>query len=229
MRSFLKFVMTGIGLVLILLGVAALLVFTQAQDILGVRVGGVVSDALGTEARVGGVGIDPRARAVVLRDFALKNPAGFAEGDALTAGRVMVVFSLRSLLAKQPAVARVELRDAHVYNRYELGRGTNLAALARQYAAAPADTGAQFTVGKIVCEGGKLHLSTNLLPGASVPINLAKIEMEDVAHGKPVTTEYATSLFLRTLLKEVLTLKGLGSSVYETIGAELKGLDRDAP
>ena len=65
------------------------------------------------------------------------------------------------------------------------------------------------------------------LPGASVPINLGKIEMADLAHGEPITTEYTTSLFLRTLLKEVITVKGLGATIYDSIGAELKGLEKD--
>jgi hypothetical protein len=228
MLSFLRFVLTGIGLVLILLGVGALLAFTQAQDFLGARVGRIVSDALGAEARVGGIGLDPRVGAVVLKDVALRNPAGFKEGDAIACGRVLVVFSFRSLISEHPAISLVELRDTHVYNRYEAGRGTNLAALARQYAAAPPQDGAKFTVSKLVCQRGKLHLSTNLLPGVSVPIHLAKIELQDVAHGKPVTTEQITSLFLRTLLKEVLTVKGLGASLYETVESEIEGLEKDA-
>jgi uncharacterized protein involved in outer membrane biogenesis len=227
MRAFLKFVLTGIGLVLILLGVAALLLFTQAQDFLGTRVGRVVSEALGSDARIGGVGLDPRLRAVMLKDVALKNPAGFKEGDALTCGSVLIVFSFRTLLTEQPAIHLVELRDTHIYSRYEIGQGTNLAALAKRYGTAPVNADLKFTVDKLVCEGAKLHLSTNLLPGASVPINLSKIEMVDLAHGKPITTEYTTSLFLRTLLKEVITVKGLGATIYDSIGAELKDLEKE--
>ncbi len=227
MRSFLKFTLTGIGLVLILLGVAALLVFTQAQDFLGTRVGRIVSEALGSDARVGGVGLDPRIRAVLLKDVALKNPAGFKEGEALTCGSVLVVFSFRTLLSEEPAIQLIELRDTHINSRHEAGRGTNLAALAKRYGEAPAQDGLKFTVDKLVCEDAKLHLSTNLLPGASVPINLAKIEMVDLAHGKPITTEHTTSLFLRTLLREVITVKGLGASIYDSIGAELKDLEKE--
>lgn len=228
MRSFLKFTLTGIGLVLILLGVGALLLFTQAQDFLGARVGRIVSSALGSNAAVGGIGLDPGKRAVVLKDIALKNPAGFQEGDALTAGEVLIVFSFRTLITKEPAISLLELRDTHVYQRYEVGRGTNLAALAKQYAATPIDAGPRFTVDKLLCKDGKLHMSTNLVPGVSVPINMAKIEIDDLAQGEPITTERATSIFLRTLLKEVVTVKGLGSSIYETIESELKGLDAPA-
>lgn len=227
MRGFLKFFLTGVGLVLILIGVGFLLLFTQAQDFLGARVGRVVSEALGADARIGGIGLEPSIRAVVLKDFALKNPAGFQEGDALTCGSVLVVFSLRTLLNKEPAISLIELKDAHVYNRHEIGKGTNLAALAKQYGETPQREDLAFTVDKLVCEEGKLHLSTNLLPGASVPINLADIEMVDLAHGQPITTEYTTSLFLRTLLQEVLTVKGLGASLYNTISEELKGLEKD--
>jgi hypothetical protein len=227
MRSFVKFTLTGIGLVLILLGVGALLIFTQAQDFMGARVGRIVSSALGSEARVGGISLDPRRRAVVLNDFALQNPQGFKAGDALTSERVLVVFSVSTLISKEPAISLIELEGTHVYSRYEIGQGTNLAALAKKYAEAPVNENVQFTVDRLVCKDGKLHLSTNLLPGASVPINLAPIELEDLAQGEPVTTEQTASLFLRTLLREVLTLKGLGASVYDTIGAELKGLDKN--
>jgi len=226
MRSLLKFTMTGIGLVLILLGVAALLVYTQGQDFLGTRVGRIVSTALGSDARIGGIGIDPGKRAVVLKDVALKNPQGFKEGDALTCGRVNVVFSASTLISKEPVISLIELEDTHVYSRYEIGQGTNLNALAKKYAEAPANEDLQFIVRKLVCKDGKLHLSTNLLPGASFPINMDKIELVDLEHGKPITTEQTASLFIRSLLEEVLTLKGLGSSVYDTIGDELKGYEK---
>ena len=134
---------------------------------------------------------------------------------------------MSTLISKQPAIALIELEDTHVYNRYEVGRGTNLSAVAKKYAEAPMHEDLQFTVDRLVCKDGKLQLSTNLLPGASVPINMAKIEMKDVHHGKPLTAARPASLFLRTLLKEVLTVKGLGASIYDTIGDELNSLDKD--
>jgi hypothetical protein len=221
MTGIFKFVLTGIGLVLILIGVAALLVFTQAQDFLSHRIGAVMTEAFGAKAEIGGVRLSVRRHAVVLQKFRLGNPPGFQEGDALTCAQIYAVISPKSLISREPVVELLDLQGAEIYSRHETGRGTNLGALSKQLANAPGHL--SFKVETLRCEDGKLHLSTSLLPGASVPIPMTKVEIHDLDSGKPVNAAKTTAIFLRTVLRDVLTLKGLGASVYEAIKSELGG------
>ena len=224
MTGIFKFLLTGIGLVLILIGVAALLIFTQAQGFLSHRVSGVMSESFGTTADVGGVRVSIRHHAIVLQKFRLVNPPGFGEGDALTCAQVYAVISPKSLISREPVVELLDLQGAEVYSRHELGKGTNLGVLSRQLAVAPGHL--SFKVETLRCQEGHLHMSSSLLPGASVPIAMSKIEIHDLDSGKPVNAAKSTAIFLRTVLTDVLTLKGLGTSIYDAIKSELGGGDK---
>ncbi len=226
MTGIFKFFLTGIGLVLILIGVAALLVFTQAHDFLSHRVGTVMSDAFGTTAHVGGVRVSLRRRAIVLQQFRLANPPGFDKGDALTCAQVYAVLSPKSLISREPVVELLDLQGTKIYSQHQLGKGTNLGALSQQLAQAPGRF--SFKVETLRCQDGQLYLSSSLLPGASVPIPLSKIEIHDLDSGKPVNAAKSTAIFLRTVLTDVLTLKGLGASIYDAIKSELGGGDQPA-
>ncbi len=223
MTGIFKFVLTGIGLVLILIGVAALLVFTQAQDFLSHNVGGIMSEAFGTTAEVGGVRISVRRRAIVLQKFRLANPPGFEKGDALTCDQVYATLSPKSLISREPVVELLDLQGAHIYSQHERGKGTNLGVLSKQLAEAPGRL--SFKVETLRCADGKLHVSTSLIPGASVPINMSKIEIHNLDSGKPVNAAKSTAIFLRTVLTDTLTLKGLGTSIIDSIKSEIGGGD----
>lgn len=226
MKSFIKFSLTSIGLILILIGVVGLLVVTQAQDFLSRNVANVLSEAFASDAVVKGVTLDPGHRAIILEDFSLKNPPGFKEGDALTCDKVHVVFDPKTFISRYPVIELVDLEGAHIYYRYELGDGTNIGAIAKRLSNESSEHTSRFRIETLRCKEGKLHLSSNLLPGASVPVNMVKIEVKDLNEGEPITASKVTSIFLLSVLKEAVTLKGLVGSVSDSLREDISGLEK---
>jgi len=215
MRSFFKFVLTGIGLVLILIGVGALLVFTQAHDFFSARIGNVMSEAFDTKASISGLRISVRRHALVLKDFTLANPPGYPEENALACAQVYVVMSPKTLISREPVVELLDLQGATIRIHHKMGSGSNLGALAETLAAA--DGRVQFTVETLRCTGGNVYLSSNLVPGADVPYSLSKVEIKNLDSGKPVNAAKSTAIFLRTVLADVVTFKGIGASIMDAI------------
>lgn len=221
MRSFLKFVLTGIGLVLILIGVAALLIFTQAHDFFSARIGSVMSDAFDTKAGISGMRISVRRHALVLKDFTLANPAGYPEENALTCAQVYVVMSPKSLISREPVVELLDLQGATVRIHHKMGSGSNLGVLANTLA--NAEGRVSFKVETLRCENGNVFLSSSLIPGAAMPYPLSKVEIKNLDSGKPVNAAKSTAIFLRTVLTDVVTLKGVGTSLLDALKGDLGG------
>lgn len=221
MRSFFKFVLTGIGLVLILIGVAALLVFTQAHDFFSARVGNVMSEAFDTKASISGIRVSVRRHALVLKDFTLANPPGFPEENALTCAQVYVVISPKTLISREPVVELLDLQGATIRVHHKAGTGSNLGVLANTLASAEGRV--SFTVETLRCANGQIYLSSSLIPGAEMPYPLSKVEIKNLGSGKPINAAKSTAIFLKTVLTDVVTLKGIGASVIDAIKGEFGG------
>jgi len=224
MKAFIKFVLTSAGMVLILLGVGFLRVFTQAQTYVTDRVGEVVTETFGADCRVGAVSLDPTRRALVLEEFAILNPPAFKEGEALTSSRVRLKFSPRTLVSDEAVIERIDLEDTKVLFRHELGRGTNIGAIAERLQSQPGG-GMRVRVERLVSEGGQAYVDTNLAPGGGVPINMVRIELENLESGEAITPAKVTSIFLLSVLKDVVTLKGVASSIVGRITEDVDGLE----
>ena len=162
MKSFVKFALTSVGLVLILLGVIGILVLTQAQNLLTKSVDEILTEAFGSSASVKGVPLNPADRTLVLHEFVLSNPEGFSPGDALRCARIELRLKPRTLLTKSPVIETMDIRGADILYRYELGRGTNIAAIARSLSKAKGEDAPTFKVEKLRCRDAKLHMSANL-------------------------------------------------------------------
>ncbi len=229
MKSFVKFALTSVGLALILLGVIGILVLTQAQNLLTKSVDEVLTQAFGSSASVKGVSLSPVDRTLVLHEFALSNPQGFSPGDALRCEKVKLRLKLPTLLTKSPVIETMDIEGADIRYRYELGRGTNIAALARALPKIESDDAMTFKVEKLRCRDAKLHMSANFIPGPDLALNVVTIRLENLENGAPITTSQATSIFLRSILAETLTVKGLLSPVFNKIRGEVDELNADNP
>ena len=227
MKSFVKFALTSVGLVLILIGVISVFVLTQAQDILTSAVDEVLTEAFGSSATVKSVSLSPGNRALVLHDFALANPEGFRPGDALRCERVYLRVKPRTFLTDSPVIERIDIEGADIEYRYELGRGTNIAAIARALSRQPVEDAPTYTVEKLRCRDAKIHFSANIIPAPDLPLKVVTIRLEDLDNGAPITTSQATSIFLRSILKETLTIKGLLGPIFEKIRREVDELAAD--
>ncbi len=227
MKSFVKFALTSVGLVLILIGVIGIFVLTQAQDFLTKAVDELLTEAFGSSASVKSVSLSPGNRALVLHEFALANPEGFAPGDALRCARVELRLKPRTFLTDAPAIETMDIEGADIHYRYELGRGTNIAALARTLSEKPVEDAPKFKVEKLRCRNAKVHFSANVIPGPDLALNVVTIRLENLENGAPVTTAQMTSIFLRSVLVETLTIKGLLSPVFAKIRGEVDELSVD--
>jgi len=223
MRSFFKVGLISIGLVLILIGVVGAMVLTQAQSLLTGVVEEMLTDAFGSSATVAAVTMSPSTGALLIHDFTLANPQGFIQGDAFTAKRIDVSMKPSSLLSRIHIIDKMEVVGGNVRLRYELGQGTNLGALANILAERPMGEATKFRVRELVCEEAKLHLDTNLLPTPGMSLNVVTLRLEDLENGSAVTSAQITSIFLRSVLMEVMTLKGLLSPVLEKMRGETGG------
>lgn len=227
MKSFVKFALTSVGLVLILLGVIGILVLTQAQNLLTNSVDEILTEAFGSSASVKGVSLKPAQRMLVLHEFVLSNPEGFSPGDALRCERIELRLKPRTLLTKSPVIEIMDIKGADILYRYELGRGTNIAAIARSLSETKGDDAPTFKVEKLRCRDAKLHMSANFIPGPDVVLNVVTIRLENLENGAPITTAEATSIFLRSVLVETLTVKGLLRPIFNKIRGEVDELDAE--
>lgn len=228
MKSTIKFIFTAIGLVLILVGVAAVLVLGQAQDLLTKGVEQVVTEAFGASASVQSIALRPGRRVLVLRKFSLANPEGFAEGDALNCDRIELQIRPASLLRREPIIESISIEGADIHYLFKLGRGTNIGTLAKNLSEKPDGSAATFKVERLTCTDAKVHLSANFMPKNGVTLNVVTINLKNLDEGKPITGAKATSIFLRSVLIETLTLKGLLKPAGKKLRNEVNDLDPDA-
>ncbi len=227
MKSFIKFALTSVGLVLILIGVIGIFVLTQAQQLLTNAMDEVLTDAFGSSASVKSVSLSPGNRALVLHEFALANPEGFAPGDALKCARIELRVKPGTFLTGAPSIETMDIKGADIDFRYELGRGTNIAAIARALSQEPVEDAPAFKVEKLRCRDAKIHFSANVIPGANLPLNVVTIRLDNLENGAPITAAQTTSIFLRSVLMETLSIKGLLSPVFAKVRGEVDELSAD--
>ncbi len=223
MKSFFKILLTGIGLVLILIGVGALLVFTQAHDFFSARVGNVMSEAFETKSSISGIRVSVRRHALVLKDFTLANPPGFPDENALTCAQVYIVMSPKSLISREPVVELLDLQGATLRVHHKMGEGSNIGVLAKTLASAEGRI--SFKVETLRCVNGNLFLSSSVVPGVEMPYPLSKVEINNLDSGKPVNAAKSTAIFLRTVLTDVITFKGVGAAIMDSLRGEASGAD----
>ena len=207
-RSALKFVLTAIGLVLIVIGLGGTFLLAQAQSALKKSVGEMLTDVFDQSASVGGVFIDPFQRALVLSDFRLDNPEGFKEGPMLEVPVVHIVPKWGYLFRDKPSIERISLNNADVYFRFELGDGSNLGVFADNLEER-AGGEQTITIDEIVAEDAEFHFANEWIPSSLMDFELVDIRIEDVGNGGSVTPAKVAIIFLRSVITEAVTLKGL--------------------
>lgn len=230
MKGCLKVSLTVIGLILILIAVGVLLLLSKAENHLRDGVQKAFEYATGADVELESVHAFPWRQTVEFRGLDFLNPPPFKDGAAIHLDRVSLLFDLRSIFSQAPRIRRILVDGARVNIRYEAGRGTNLGALTKHSEQPPESPSAQqqdsrrFLIDEFVCKGAKVALSANVAPVPPVSFELAPFKLSGDVGQRAVTTTEATSLFLRTLMRETLTMKGLLKPVASLIQGELGGL-----
>lgn len=210
MLSVLKFTMTGVGLVLIVIAIGAILFSTQVGKIGTRAVSSQLKEAFASEIEIGSVAVSPFRRAIEVRDFALLNPPDFKEGPAFTCKKLTVEFDLSTIFSDAPVIEELVIDGAEIHYRHEIGEGTNIGTLARLAEEKSAeDSSTAFVIKHLVCKNAKVSFSTNLIPKVHMGLDMVTVDLTDIHGAMAITNHETASIFLRSLIKETLTLKGL--------------------
>ncbi|NIA12650.1 MAG: AsmA family protein [Nitrospiraceae bacterium] len=234
MKGCLKIVVAAVGMVLILAAIATLLLITQTDTYANDALCRLISDAAKTEVTLDRVRLLPQQQAIELHGLTVMNPPPLKPEPAIEIGRLYIQFDLKTLLSKTPRIRRIEVDEAVVHLHYRAAKGTNiglLATRAQQAANAQPAPGSQaqdekrtFTIDEFTCKGASVSLSTNLLPASEVDLNIAPFTLTGDVANRDITPAELTAIFLRTLVRETVTLKGLLKPAASLIGQELKSL-----
>lgn len=229
MKAAIKFVMIVVGLALIAVSVAGLIFSSRLEGLLRPRLESRLGHIMGTDVEIAALQIAPARRGIELIDVTVLNPPSFKLGPALECKKITVRPVLQSLFSSAPAIEEILLDGMIIHLRYELGEGTNLGYLARQ-AASLAEQPATgwpimrraLRVNSIRCSVADMKIRSNVTPGIPLSLRIEAFELKDVGDGRPVSAAKLTSIILKSILMEVVTLKGLFRPLVDLIRGEVQ-------
>ncbi len=224
MKAAVRLIMTTVGLVLIAIAVGAIVLREQAGEFAKGRVARQMSHVLGTDTSVERISISPFERAIVLHRLAVKNPPEFKSGDAIRCEKLSLVPDWRTVFGRSPTVHELRLEGTEIDLRYELGRGSNLGMLS-QHAADLAKTnppGRRLRIERLRSEAAKMRLDSNITPKSPVSFQVAAFEVDNLDDGEGISAAKLSSVVLRSLVLEVITVKGLLRPVVSLLTGEFR-------
>ncbi|MBM3290307.1 MAG: hypothetical protein FJY92_09165 [Candidatus Hydrogenedentes bacterium] len=230
MKSIFRFIVTSIGLLLIVMAVGAIMLGTQAGGVADAALERLIGYVYQTEVTIDHVVFLPRERAVLVQGLTIHNPPPFKTGPAIAMGELLVRVDPMTLLSSKPVVREAVMRDAEIYVRYEIGRGANLGKLdenARRFKTSPPTAqgpmlaSREYVINSFRSEKAKLDISASFVPGSSLQLDIAPFTLEDLSSQTPVSTTQIGSLFIRSLLREAVTVRGLMKPVADKLNDEL--------
>ena len=225
MKSTIKLVMTATGMVLIVVGVAAILLLPYAESVLRQRLERILAEAVGAPVHIDAISFSPLKQCLDLNGFTIDNPEGFKKGAAFVSERIRLEFDPRSLFDRAPVIRDTRIEGAEIFYRHEIGKGVNIKKLSEHADAFLAtERNRRFVLEEVHCDNAKVHFSTNLIPKARIGLNLVNLSLKNVADAHPITALDATAIILRSITHEVLTLRGLLPSSDEEEEPEAEAL-----
>jgi len=228
MLGTLRFIMTAIGLILIGIGVVGMLVLTQGNDFVCAELETRLSRLFGTKATIEELGVEWLDGAIALRGVTLENPEQFKEGPAVEIEEVVVAFNAATIFAPNPVIERLATKGTLINLRYQIGKGTNVGALLKHAQEAGAEaTGVpgvfhrEVIVQRVDCQEAKVKLKNLILPTPPATLNVAPFTIEEVDASNPVRAGKVAAIFLRSVAREAITLKGMLGPVKNLLERDL--------
>lgn len=214
MFSFMKYTVIMIGLLLISTGVGFFVLSTYVEQVTMKTIERSLSDIFAAPVTVKSVSISPINRSLQLRGFELANPAGYPQDvPAIRSEKIVLSFHPKTLLTDSPVVRQVVFENTDVFYRHKFGKGVNIDKLAEraEFAAAQAgpDAYPKLVIEELHCAGARVHFSTNVVPLASVGLDLVDVHMSGLqGRGNSTNnTRMVAKLFLQSVARE-LTMIG---------------------
>lgn len=228
MRFLLKSISIGTGLVLVLLGVIALFLATQLAGSIQSAIERSLSYIYLTNVSVEEIDFVPSQGAMDLQGVTIFNPEPFKEGPAVEIGHVHLEFVPASFLSRTPILRNVTLHDARVHLRLETGHGTNLGKLDANASrlvdgpdiGTPVTARRKFVIQEFRSDAARVEFSSNILPVSSVGMDVQPFTMNELSSTKPVSTIDVCVLFIRNVLQEGLSIRGVLGPITERLRAE---------
>lgn len=243
MRGCLKIFLTTVGLILIMPAVAVLLAVAQTETYARSPLERLFSHAAGTAVTIQRVGVVPFRPVLRFEGITVMNPPSLPAEPAVEIDKLDIEFDPHSFFSRTPTIREASVDGAQVHLRYSVGDGTNIGELTRpaqgegEAVSAPDGEGGnsephadsagskwRFVVNSFHCKNVRVELSANVLPVAEASFEVAPFSLDEDVTDRPMTTRQITAIFLKTLLRETLTLKGLLKPVGSMIGQELQSL-----
>ena len=223
MITALRFGMTCIGLVLIAVAVGGILLVTQLEDPIREFLETQASDVFGAEVEIGTLSWTLSQPGILLEDLRILNPPGFSEKPAFNCESVHFQLRPETMFAEHPAIARMEVTGSQANLDYVLGQGTNLGKLAQNaqdYEARQANLERPFWQRDIYIETFQSDpTELKVLPGV-LNLEVPAFSVDRDSADGPVPAINASALFLKMLVKEVVTLRGVVRPVAELLQRE---------
>jgi len=231
MKSIIKTGMIAIGLILIGLAVAVVLLRAPLEEFAQKRIEQRLGHVFGSDAQVGELRLLPAKRGIELLGVTVGNPPSFEPGPAITCEQVLVRPDFRTLFSSVLVVDEVALTGLAADLRYRVGEGTNLGQLSKQAAdlaaaqqalAAKGISERMLKVKTLTCSGARMTVRGVATAGIPLTLRVEPFTLHNLGDGNSVSFAKVSSIFLRSLLMETLTLKGLLRPVVNLLREEVK-------
>lgn len=211
---FVRFLMITTGLLLLLTAGGVLAATPYWESMVRDALAGRLGAALHADASLGGVSVDVQQKALVLKDLVIRNPPAFEPGEALRAGRILLVVNPLTLFSEAPTVTTIRLEELTVGLSKTTDTGTNLNTLAA--ACLPKDGGLAgdpatpgLRVGRIECTGVTFVLLGNPPTAQKPPAPLPAFTIEDLGGRGALRIQEVAGTFLQTLVRGAEPLQAL--------------------
>lgn len=212
MKSTLKFIATGIGLILIALAIGGIFLSFQAERTLQASLEKALSYLFSTDVMIDKLEITPLQKTVKISGLTIANPPGFPNGTALGCESLTATFDVKSISTGAPIINLLELTGIVVNVRHELGKGTNiqklLDALSEKTStlalSPPRVAQKKFLIRELRCQSGRAEASTNLLPRLNPDVTISPFTMTNLGEGQPIALADLCRILLQSLLKNSL-------------------------
>lgn len=225
MKAAIRLIMIIIGLSLIGTAVGAVLLRGQLENLTRQRYAAKLGHVFNSDVRIERIRIVPLERGVELLNVEVDNPPGFKQGPAIQCRRILLRPELRTIFSPTIVFENILVDGVSLDLRFELGKGSNLGALTKQ-AANLAETqqgGRMVVVKEFACKNAAMKISSNVTP-IPFSMEIAPFKLKELREDRPLNTPKLTAVFLRSLLMETLTLKGLLRPVFDLLDGEVKTL-----
>ena len=236
MKSCLKTLMIGLGLILLLVGALGLLAVSQAQSWAKTGVERSLTAAFGAPVAVVSASWTYGAPGIAIVGVEVANPEGFPEGAAVRCGEVRARIDPATWMSGTPEIALLEVEGAEVYVEYDLLKGSNVGTLLEnaERLSALIDRGRgederRFVIREFRSGPAVVCVRSGMLTDRAMEIEIEPFTMQDVGADRPLTSGEVGSLVLRNVLRESVGFKGLLKPVADLLRDVAGGLGVGEP